>query len=129
MSKLEEREQKAATARRKSFVQAAISNPATGVEEIVSSKVESKQETPKLESMSDDKKERSVAAMRAKKRVVVRKVKETGVDEKMKQYSFYLPLNLQKAIVIKTAEGELDKSGVIREALRMYLADILSKME
>lgn len=128
MSKLEEREQKAATARRKSFVQAAISNPATGVDEIVS-KTDPKPETPGIESTSDEKNERSVAAMRAKKRVVVRKVKETGVDEKMKQYSFYLPLNLQKAIVIKTAEGELDKSGVIREALRMYLADILSKME
>ncbi len=128
MSKLEEREQKAATSRRRSFVQAAISNPINEVDDS-GTVTDIKGIDPEVETKSDDKNERSVAAIRAKKRVVVRKVKETGVDEKMKQYSFYLPLKLQKAIVMKTAEGELDKSGVIREALRMYLADILSKID
>ena len=128
MSKLEEREQKAASARRKSFVQAAISNPINeGDDRVIITETQSVES--EADTKSDVKDERSVAAMRAKKRVVVRTVKETGIDEKMKQYSFYLPLKLQKAIVIKTAEGELDKSGVIREALRMYLQDILDKME
>jgi len=33
-----------------------------------------------------------------------------------------------KAITIKTAEGDFDKSGVVREALKLYLADILEKI-
>jgi len=124
MSKLEEREEKVAASKRKSFVQAAMSNPTEEVVEQTSPKTEDK-----VISKPEEKKERTVMTNRAKNRVVIRKVKETGEDEKMKQYSCYLPLKLQKAIIIKTAEGELDKSGVMREALRMYLADILSKMD
>ncbi|NLD49123.1 MAG: hypothetical protein GX660_18340 [Clostridiaceae bacterium] len=47
--------------------------------------------------------------------------------EKFKQRSYYLTDELLKAITIKTAETNLDKSGVVREALEMYLADILEK--
>ena len=48
--------------------------------------------------------------------------------DKLKQRSYYLTDKLQKAITIKTAEGDLDKSGVVREALKLYLADILKKI-
>lgn len=48
--------------------------------------------------------------------------------DKLKQRSYYLTDKLQKAITIKTAEGDLDKSGVVREALKLYLADILKNM-
>ena len=48
--------------------------------------------------------------------------------DKLKQRSYYLTDNLQKAITIKTAEGDLDKSGVVREALKLYLADILKNI-
>jgi len=48
--------------------------------------------------------------------------------DKLKQRSYYLTDKLQKAITIKTAEGDLDKSGVVREALKLYLADILNKL-
>ncbi len=48
--------------------------------------------------------------------------------DKLKQRSYYLTDKLQKAITIKTAEGDLDKSGVVREALKLYLADILKKL-
>ena len=41
---------------------------------------------------------------------------------------YYLTDKLQKAITIKTAEGDLDKSGVVREALKLYLADILNQL-
>jgi len=44
------------------------------------------------------------------------------------QRSYYLTDKLQKAITIKTAEGDFDKSGVVREALKLYLADILEKI-
>ena len=47
---------------------------------------------------------------------------------KLKQRSYYLTDKLQKAITIKTAEGDLDKSGVVREALKLYLADILKNI-
>jgi hypothetical protein len=46
----------------------------------------------------------------------------------LKQRSYYLTDKLQKAITIKTAEGDLDKSGVVREALKLYLADILKEL-
>jgi len=48
--------------------------------------------------------------------------------DKLIQRSYYLTDKLQKAITIKTAEGDLDKSGVVREALKLYLADILDKI-
>jgi len=48
--------------------------------------------------------------------------------DKLKQRSYYLTDKLQKAITIKTAEGDLDKSGVVREALKLYLADILENI-
>ena len=48
--------------------------------------------------------------------------------DRLKQRSYYLTDKLQKAITIKTAEGYLDKSGVVREALKLYLADILKKL-
>lgn len=47
---------------------------------------------------------------------------------KLIQRSYYLTDELQKAITIKTAEGKLDKSGVVREALKVYLADILKNI-
>jgi len=49
-------------------------------------------------------------------------------SDKLKQRSYYLTDRLQKAITIKTAEGDLDKSGVVREALKLYLADILKNI-
>ena len=49
-------------------------------------------------------------------------------SDKLKQRSYYLTDKLQKAITIKTAEGDFDKSGVVREALKLYLADILKKL-
>ena len=48
--------------------------------------------------------------------------------DKLIQRSYYLTDKLQKAITIKTAEGDLDKSGVVREALKLYLADILKNI-
>jgi hypothetical protein len=42
--------------------------------------------------------------------------------------AYYLTEEIVKAITIKTAEGELDKSGVVREALEIYLADILKEI-
>ncbi|MHB8125805.1 MAG: hypothetical protein ACYDEJ_09250 [Desulfitobacteriaceae bacterium] len=48
--------------------------------------------------------------------------------DKLKQRSYYLTDKLLKAITIKTAEGDLDKSGVVREALKLYLDDILKKL-
>ena len=48
--------------------------------------------------------------------------------DKLIQRSYYLTDKLQKAITIKTAEGNFDKSGVVREALKLYLADILEKI-
>jgi len=48
--------------------------------------------------------------------------------DKLKQRSYYLTDKLQKAITIKTAESDLDKSGVVREALKLYLVDILKKL-
>ncbi|MEG0297542.1 MAG: hypothetical protein RR620_12560 [Clostridium sp.] len=47
---------------------------------------------------------------------------------KLKQRAYYLTDDLLKAITIKTAESELDKSGVVREALKLYLADILKNI-
>ena len=52
----------------------------------------------------------------------------TEHTDKLIQRSYYLTDKLQKAITIKTAEGDLDKSGVVREALKLYLADILKNM-
>lgn len=49
-------------------------------------------------------------------------------DKVYKQRSYYLPDELIRAITIKTAESELDKSEVVREALELYLADILEYM-
>lgn len=49
-------------------------------------------------------------------------------NEKLIQRSYYLTNDLLKAITIKTAEGVLDKSGVVREALKVYLADILKNI-
>ncbi|MDR3602579.1 MAG: hypothetical protein P4L49_19205, partial [Desulfosporosinus sp.] len=43
--------------------------------------------------------------------------------DKLIQRSYYLTDKLQKAITIRTAEGDFDKSGVVREALKLYLAD------
>jgi hypothetical protein len=48
--------------------------------------------------------------------------------ERYVQRAYYLPERLVKAITLKTAESDLDKSGVVREALKQYLADILEKM-
>ena len=48
--------------------------------------------------------------------------------DKLIQRSYYLTDKLQKAITIRTAEGDFDKSGVVREALKLYLADILEKI-
>ena len=48
--------------------------------------------------------------------------------DKLIQRSYYLTDKLQKAITIKTAEGNFDKSGVVREALKLYFADILEKI-
>lgn len=56
------------------------------------------------------------------------KVEVSENGEKYKQRSYYLTDDLLKAITIKTAETNLDKSGVVREALKMYLADILKKI-
>ncbi|MCO1604633.1 hypothetical protein [Desulfosporosinus nitroreducens] len=53
---------------------------------------------------------------------------KTEQTDKLIQRSYYLTDKLQKAITIKTAEGDLDKSGVVREALKLYLADILEKI-
>lgn len=50
-------------------------------------------------------------------------------NEKLVQRSYYLTNRLLKAITIKTAEGELDKSGVVRAALELYLADILREID
>lgn len=47
--------------------------------------------------------------------------------EKLVQRSYYLTTELLKAITIKTAEGDLDKSGVVREALKAYLKDYLDE--
>jgi hypothetical protein len=52
----------------------------------------------------------------------------TEHTDKLIQRSYYLTDKLQKAITIKTAEGNLDKSGVVREALKQYLADILKNI-
>ena len=119
MSKLEEREARASNAKRKSFVQA-ISETPVEVEGLEKEKI-----IPEM----TERKEIMVPHGRKQKKVVTRTVKETGEDEPMKQYSYYMTTKLQKAIIIKTAEGDLDKSGVVREALRQYLADILAKME
>lgn len=54
--------------------------------------------------------------------------KNDEVSDKLKQRSYYLTDELLKAITIKTAETELDKSGVVREALKIYLSDILERM-
>jgi hypothetical protein len=51
----------------------------------------------------------------------------TKNNEKFKQRSYYLTDELLKAITIKTSESELDKSGVVREALKIYLANILDR--
>ncbi len=45
------------------------------------------------------------------------------------QRSYYLTPELVKAITLKTADSSLNKSAVVREALKVYLADILEKME
>lgn len=90
---LEEREAKAAAAKRKSFVQTMA---------------------------NEDKQEQNTPPPKSSK-------VETEDGEKFKQRSYYLTDELLKAITIKTAETNLDKSGVVREALEMYLADILEK--
>lgn len=92
---LEEREAKAAAAKRKSFVQT-IAN--------------------------EDKQEQNTQPPKSSK-------VESEDGEKFKQRSYYLTDDLLKAITIKTAENtNLDKSGVVREALEMYLADILERI-
>lgn len=47
---------------------------------------------------------------------------------KLTQKSYYIEDDHHKAITLKTAEGELDKSGVVRAALEMYLEDILEQI-
>ena len=49
-------------------------------------------------------------------------------SDNFKQRSYYLTDDLLKAITIKTAETNLDKSGVVREALEIHLADILERI-
>lgn len=55
-------------------------------------------------------------------------VNKGDATEVLRQRSYYLTDKLLKAITLKTAESDLDKSGVVREALKLYLADILEKM-
>jgi len=55
--------------------------------------------------------------------------KKVEPEEKLIQRSYYLTEELLKAITIKTAEGDFDKSGVVREALKIYLADVIEKMK
>lgn len=50
-------------------------------------------------------------------------------NETLIQRSYYLTPDLVKAITLKTAESNVDKSTVVREALKMYLADILKKIQ
>lgn len=76
----------------------------------------------KLEERENRRKQSFVEA------VISKGVKEGEESEKLIQRSYYLTNDLLKAITIKTAEGELDKSGVVREALKMYLSDIIEKM-
>ena len=54
--------------------------------------------------------------------------KQQQTEDKYIQRSYYLKEDLLKAITIKTAECSLDKSGVVREALEIYLADILERI-
>jgi hypothetical protein len=58
----------------------------------------------------------------------VNKENKGETTEVLRQRSYYLTDGLLKAITLKTAESDLDKSGVVREALKLYLADILEKM-
>lgn len=48
--------------------------------------------------------------------------------EKLIQRSYYLSDDLLRAITIKTGNGSKDKSGVVRDALEIYLADILEEI-
>ncbi len=79
-----------------------------------------------------DEREAKAAAAKERKSFVHTMVGDTpnkAEEEKFIQRSYYLSERLLKAITLKTAEGELDKSGVVREALELYLADILKKMD
>lgn len=81
-----------------------------------------------------DEREAKAAAAKERKSFVHTMVEDTPnkaeeESEKFTQRSYYLSERLLKAITLKTAEGELDKSGVVREALEIYLADILKKMD
>jgi hypothetical protein len=49
-------------------------------------------------------------------------------EEGYVQRAYYLPEKLVKAITYKTAQSNLTKSAVVREALEQYLADILETM-
>ncbi|MFV0362854.1 MAG: hypothetical protein ACK5LL_07165 [Suipraeoptans sp.] len=49
-------------------------------------------------------------------------------EKKYKQKAYYITEEHIKAITIKTANSTLDKSGVIREALDLYLKDILESL-
>lgn len=62
--------------------------------------------------------------------------KETNAQEEpvakktlnYKQKAFYLTEKQIKAITLKTIDSDLDKSGVVRAALDMYLADIIENL-
>lgn len=84
--------------RRKSFIEAVVEEP-----------------REKEEELNEKAKETKGSAVRDK-------VKEDAV---LVQRTYYITNDLVKAITIKTAEGELDKSGVVREALKAYLSEIL----
>lgn len=55
-------------------------------------------------------------------------IKQNIADEdKPRQRTVYYSDRMAKAIILKTLETGLDKSGVVRAALEIYLKDLLEK--
>ena len=59
---------------------------------------------------------------------IVEQKDNTKEKEKYIGKTYYITPRLSKAIIIKTADGELDRSGGVRAALEMYLEDILNSL-
>lgn len=59
---------------------------------------------------------------------IVEQKEDSKEKEKYIAKTYYITPRLSKAIIIKTADGELDRSGVVRAALEMYLEEILNSL-
>lgn len=67
----------------------------------------------------------SASEKAVKVRVTTKKVEKKDEQDPLIQRAYYINKSLNRAITLKTVDSEMDKSEVVRQALKMYLAEYL----